>query len=96
MVTVRVALSSYYFVQVGVGDLANRIITVGPASRLEKIVEHFDAAETVRRITSSRGFTIVTGTFQGTAVSCVSIGIVSSACVNELICLRILVNRDPR
>ena len=62
-------------VQIGVGDLANRIITVGSVSRLEKIVQHFDNAE-CRCVTSSRGFTTATGSFNGVPVSVVAIGMV--------------------
>lgn len=59
---------------VGPGDLANRIITVGAASRLDKIATHFDEGSTRFRITSGRGMTSVTGTFKGVPVSVVAIG----------------------
>lgn len=62
----------------GHGDLSNRIITVGSLSRAEKIAACFDSAVETRTITSSRGFTTISGTFEGTPVSVVSIGMVRS------------------
>lgn len=61
---------------VGHGDLANRLITVGAPSRLEKIAKHFDENSITFRHTSSRGFTCVTGTYKGVAISVVAIGMV--------------------
>mmetsp|Transcript_9702 Transcript_9702/g.16198 ORF Transcript_9702/g.16198 Transcript_9702/m.16198 type:complete len:303 (+) Transcript_9702:39-947(+) len=60
---------------VGLGDIANRIITVGSESRAEKIAASFDGDElNLKRIKSSRGFTTITGTFNGVPVSTVAIG----------------------
>lgn len=63
--------------ELGVGDLANRIITVGSVSRAKIIASFFDSAE-CKCITSSRGFTTVTGTFNGVPVSVVAIGMGAS------------------
>ena len=57
------------------GMIASRIVTVGPASRAEKIAAHLDASTPVQRFTSGRGFLTITGTFDGVAVSIVAIGI---------------------
>jgi uridine phosphorylase len=54
--------------------MANRIITVGSLGRLERMLKHFDEDKEVKRFESSRGFTTVTGTFNGVPLSIVSIG----------------------
>lgn len=59
---------------VGFGDLANRIVTVGAVSRLEKVAKYLDTDSVRFRHTSSRGFTSITGTFSGVPVSIVAIG----------------------
>jgi len=56
------------------GDLANRIITVGSVSRLQKIARFLDDPMAAKTVTSSRGFTTVTGTYDGVLVSIVAIG----------------------
>mmetsp|Transcript_20567 Transcript_20567/g.34602 ORF Transcript_20567/g.34602 Transcript_20567/m.34602 type:complete len:295 (-) Transcript_20567:89-973(-) len=56
------------------GDVANRIVVCGTQSRAMTIAKHFDAEPKPVVITSSRGFTTVTGCFQGVRVSAVSIG----------------------
>lgn len=58
--------------ETGIGELASRIITVGHAQRAEKI-SHFLDRKT-HSITSSRGFTTITGYYNGVHVSIVSIG----------------------
>ena len=62
---------------VGPGDIANRIITVGSESRAIKISHHLDSDPAPKRISSSRGFTTITGKYKGCEVSIVSIGMVS-------------------
>ena len=57
------------------GQIANRIVTVGPANRAEKIAAYLDIEPTPVRYTSGRGFLTITGCFQGTPVSIVAIGI---------------------
>ena len=57
---------------VGKGDVANRVITVGAVQRAEKIASFLDARTNV--VSSSRGFTTITGTYKGVAVSIVAIG----------------------
>jgi len=57
------------------GDIATRIVTVGPASRAEKIAAHLDASPAPRRLTSGRGFLTITGAYEGVPVSIVAIGI---------------------
>jgi uridine phosphorylase len=56
----------------GRGDLHNRVITVGSVQRAEKIASFLDT--TTQKITSSRGFTTINGLFNGIPVSIVSIG----------------------
>ena len=56
----------------GRGDINNRIVTVGTQSRAEKIAAHFD--EETSRIASGRGFLTINGIYQGVAVSVVAIG----------------------
>jgi len=60
--------------EVGFGDIANRIITVGAVSRAEKIASFLDKNTPTRTITSHRGFTTITGEYHGVQVSIVSIG----------------------
>jgi len=57
------------------GNVASRIVTVGPASRAEKIAAHLDVSPAPQRYTSGRGFLTITGCFEGTPVSIVAIGI---------------------
>ena len=64
----------------GPGDISNRIVTVGTASRAEKIASYFDNADKPeadggpKRIQSGRGFLTITGTFEGIPCSVVAIG----------------------
>eukprot|EP00349_Pseudokeronopsis_sp_Brazil_P001384 CAMPEP_0202961970 /NCGR_PEP_ID=MMETSP1396-20130829/6073_1 /ASSEMBLY_ACC=CAM_ASM_000872 /TAXON_ID= /ORGANISM="Pseudokeronopsis sp., Strain Brazil" /LENGTH=298 /DNA_ID=CAMNT_0049682225 /DNA_START=52 /DNA_END=948 /DNA_ORIENTATION=+ len=58
----------------GHGDLANRIITVGAESRAAKIAANFDQDRETKTFHSSRGFTSFTGYFEGIRVSVVAIG----------------------
>jgi uridine phosphorylase len=57
---------------VGPGDVANRVLTVGAVQRAEKIAAFFDTRTSV--VSSSRGFTTITGTYKGVTISIVSIG----------------------
>jgi uridine phosphorylase len=54
------------------GSLSQRVITVGAVDRAEKISKLFDSAYTQH--SSSRGFTTFNGTFDGVPVSVVAIG----------------------
>ena len=54
------------------------MITVGAPSRAELIASFFDKDAEVKRIESSRGFLTLTGTFNGTPVSIIAIGMVLS------------------
>jgi len=56
----------------GKGDINNRIITVGTQSRAEKIAKHFD--KETSRVSSYRGFLTINGEYQGVPVSVVAIG----------------------
>jgi uridine phosphorylase len=56
----------------GRGDINNRIVTVGTASRAEKIAAHFD--KVTSRIQSGRGFLTINGLYQDIPVSVVAIG----------------------
>lgn len=64
--------------QVKAGEIANRIITVGSTSRAEKIAESMDPSPAPRTYSSDRGFTTISGYFNGIYVSVVAIGMVSS------------------
>lgn len=57
------------------GNIAQRIVTVGPSSRAEKIATFLDQSPPATRYTSGRGFLTITGTYNGIKVSIVSIGI---------------------
>ncbi|EGF76492.1 hypothetical protein BATDEDRAFT_37549 [Batrachochytrium dendrobatidis JAM81] len=61
-----------YHVGVKHNEVANRIITVGDPKRAYKIAEHLDS--TVFKHESKRGFTTITGTYKGTPVSLIAIG----------------------
>jgi uridine phosphorylase len=63
-------------VQLGLGDVANRIITVGSFGRAELIAAYFDKDKPIKKISSSRGFNTFTGFFKNVPVSVVSIGMV--------------------
>lgn len=56
----------------GRGDLHNRVITVGSVQRAEKIASFLDSIS--QKIISSRGFTTINGLFNDIPVSIVSIG----------------------
>mmetsp|Transcript_30381 Transcript_30381/g.60479 ORF Transcript_30381/g.60479 Transcript_30381/m.60479 type:complete len:301 (+) Transcript_30381:59-961(+) len=60
--------------EVGFGDIANRVITVGSEHRAEKIATFLDASPAPKKISSGRGFTTITGYFNGVNVSIVAIG----------------------
>eukprot|EP01035_Chromulina_nebulosa_P042188 gene42188-57123_t len=60
--------------EVGRGQLANRIITVGAESRAILISSLLDNEPSPNIIRSSRGFTTITGSYKGTSISIVSIG----------------------
>ncbi|KAH6578845.1 hypothetical protein BASA50_000231 [Batrachochytrium salamandrivorans] len=61
-----------YHVGVKVNEVANRIITVGDPKRALKIAVHLDTRVFTHE--SKRGFTTITGTYKGVAVSLVAIG----------------------
>ena len=54
------------------GDINNRIITVGTASRAEKVAGYFDSITS--RVAAGRGFLTINGLYLGNPVSVVSIG----------------------
>ena len=56
----------------GRGDINNRIITVGTSSRAEKIASFFD--KITSRVQSGRGFLTINGIYQDIPVSVVAIG----------------------
>jgi uridine phosphorylase len=61
------------------------VITVGSENRAEKIAEFLDATPPYKKITSGRGFTTITGFYQGVNVSIVAIGMVKILCLIEKI-----------
>lgn len=56
------------------GELANRIVTVGAVARAEIIATFLDKDPAPITISSSRGFTTITGYYRGVHVSIVAIG----------------------
>ena len=69
---VPVANGKTTHLDVGRGDVANRVLTVGAVQRAELIAGYLDAR--TKTVSSSRGFTIITGIYKGVAVSIVAIG----------------------
>ena len=75
-------------VDVGDGEVANRVVTVGTADRAAALAAHFDGAGGMdpkgRNVpgifyhTSSRGFTTYTGAINGVPVSIIAIGMVGN------------------
>ena len=68
------ALGKTLHMDCSVGDIANRIVTVGTESRAEKIAAFFDSSPEPKRIKSGRGFLTITGKFNGVDVSVCAIG----------------------
>ncbi|KAJ9074202.1 hypothetical protein DSO57_1006273 [Entomophthora muscae] len=61
------------------GEVANRIITVGESNRAWKIAENLDGnKEDLIVVTSTRGFTTITGKFNSVPISIISIGMGTS------------------
>jgi hypothetical protein len=60
-----------------------RIVVCGTQSRAKTIASHFDVEPKPVSITSSRGFTTITGCYNGVPVSAVSIGMVSCVLSEE-------------
>jgi hypothetical protein len=67
-------------IQIGFGDIANRVLTVGSEHRAEKIASFLDAEPAPKTITSGRGFTTITGYYKGVNISIVAIGMVRIPC----------------
>ncbi|CDR49490.1 RHTO0S27e00782g1_1 [Rhodotorula toruloides] len=63
-----------HHVGVRAGQVSNLILTVGDPARLNRIASLLDAEPKPFENTSSRGFTVVTGRYQGVEVSLVAIG----------------------
>ena len=58
----------------GLGDVSNRILTVGHPARADMFAQLLDAGSIRLHQVSSRGFVTYTGTYHGVEVSIVSIG----------------------
>ncbi|KAJ1445384.1 nucleoside phosphorylase domain-containing protein [Pelagophyceae sp. CCMP2097] len=56
------------------GELAQRVVCTGSLSRAERLRDLFDDPGECFTLTSPRGFTTFTGTFEGTALSVVATG----------------------
>ncbi|KAI8646451.1 nucleoside phosphorylase domain-containing protein [Parasitella parasitica] len=71
-----------YHIGVKVGDVANRVITVGDHVRARKIAKLLDSEEEtghpIFERTSQRGFLTITGRYKGTPVSIMAIGMGNS------------------
>ena len=59
----------------GIGEIANRIITVSDTYRAERLSHYFDDRDSVIKVHSERGITTFTGKFRGTDVTVISTGI---------------------
>jgi uridine phosphorylase len=62
-----------YHISVKLGDVANRILTVGDHVRARKIAKHLDSEEEcghpIFEKTSQRGFLTITGRYKGVPIS---------------------------
>ena len=63
-----------YHVGTRPGETANLIVTVGDPHRADILASYLDKEPVPIRISSKRGFLTITGSFQGTRVSIVAIG----------------------
>jgi len=63
-----------YHLGIRAGEVANRIVTVGAPSRARGIASYLDATPKPFVLNSERGFTTITGRYNGIPVSIVSIG----------------------
>lgn len=68
-----------YHLAVRRGELANRIVQVGDAGRLRRFSALLDATPPPFELTSSRGFTVISGRYKGVPVSLVASGMVRFA-----------------
>ncbi|KDR73232.1 hypothetical protein GALMADRAFT_100855 [Galerina marginata CBS 339.88] len=70
----RTADQRVYHLGVRPGEVANRIVTVGSPSRANTIASFLDAQPKPFVLNSERGFLTITGRYNGTPISIVSIG----------------------
>lgn len=56
------------------GEVANRILTVGDPNRAELLSNFLDKNNSIFILSSKRGFTTYTGTFQGIPISIIATG----------------------
>ncbi|KAL9939020.1 hypothetical protein V8E36_001833 [Tilletia maclaganii] len=63
-----------YHVGTKQGEVANRIITVGDHVRARRIAKHFDGGKPIFEKSSQRLFLTLTGTYKGTPITVVAIG----------------------
>ncbi|KAJ3845416.1 nucleoside phosphorylase domain-containing protein [Lentinula raphanica] len=70
----RTADNRVYHLGLKPGEIANRIVTVGSASRALTIATHFDKEPKTLRVLSERGFQTITGRYKGVPISVISIG----------------------
>ncbi|CAD6887805.1 unnamed protein product [Tilletia controversa] len=68
-----------YHVATKLGQVANRIITVGDHVRARRIAELFDGGKAIFEKSSQRLFLTLTGTYKGTPITVVAIGMGFSA-----------------
>jgi uridine phosphorylase len=76
-----------FHMQVAHGEVANRVLVVGAQKRAEKIATLLDEGSETVRITSNRGFTTITGRYNGVQVSIVSIGMVGAIVTVVVSCI---------
>lgn len=71
------AAGRVYHLGVRRGEIANRILQVGDPSRLARISSLLDASPPPFHSVSSRGFTVITGRYQGIPISLIASGMVN-------------------
>jgi len=70
----RTADHRVYHLGLRAGEVSNRIVTVGSASRAQTIASLFDESPKPFKLSSDRGFVTFTGRYEGIPISVVSIG----------------------
>ncbi|KAG8906221.1 hypothetical protein FRB99_007367 [Tulasnella sp. 403] len=70
----RTAEGRVYHLGLRQGEVANRILTVGDPARARRVAELLDTTPTPFVLQSERGFLTITGTYNGTPVTIIAIG----------------------
>jgi len=70
----RTADHRVYHLGLRAGEVTNRIVTVGSASRAQSIASFLDATPKPFTLSSERGFITITGRYKAVPISIISIG----------------------